>query len=46
MRMYRKEFYENKGKFKENNQGKYKRQCLMNEENLRLDAAMYSSGHS
>ena len=46
VRMYRKEFYENKGKFKENNQGKYKRQCLMNEENLQLDAAMYVREHA
>ena len=41
VRLYRKEFFEEKGKFKESRQGKYKRHCLLNEENLRLDAAMW-----
>jgi len=41
VRLYRKEFFEQKGNFKESKQGKYKRHCLLNEENLRLDAAMW-----
>ena len=43
VRMYHKE---NKGKFKEIKQGKYKRHCLMSDENLRLDAAMYVREHA
>lgn len=38
VRLYRKEFFEQKGNFR---QGKYKRHCLLNEENLKLDAAMW-----
>ena len=41
VRQYRKEFFTQKGKFKEGKQGKYKRHCLLNDENLRLEAAMY-----
>ena len=40
-RLYKKEFYENNGKFKETKQGKYKRVSLLNDENLRLEAAMF-----
>jgi len=41
VRLYRKEFFEQKGNFKESRQGKYERHGLWNEENLRLDAAMW-----
>ena len=41
VRRYRKEFYENKGHFKEEKRGKYQRQCLFNDENLRMEAAMF-----
>ena len=41
VRQYRKEFFTQKGKFKEGKQGKYKRHCLLNDENLRLEAAMW-----
>jgi len=41
VRLYRKEFFEQKGNFKESRQGKYERHCLLNEENLRHDAAMW-----
>ena len=41
VRQYRKEFFTQKGKFKEGKQGKYKRHCLLNDENLQLEAAMY-----
>ena len=40
VRQYCKEFFTQKGKFKEGKQGKYKRHCLLNDENLRLKAAM------
>ena len=38
---YRKEFFENKGRFPESRQGKHERQCLFNDETLRLKAAMW-----
>ena len=41
VRQYRKEFYTQKGKFKEGKQGKYKGHCLLNDENLRFEAAMW-----
>ena len=41
VRRYRKEFYENKGHFKEEKRGKYQRHCLFNNENLRMEAAMF-----
>ena len=41
VRTYRNEFYENKGKFKETKQGRCQRRCLLNDEDLRLDAAMF-----
>ena len=37
---YRKEFMQNKGKFREEQRGKYKRICLFNDEDLRLRASM------
>ena len=41
VRRYRKEFFENKGRFPESRQGKHERQCLFNDETLRLKAAMW-----
>ena len=41
VRYYRKEFMQNKGKFREEQHGKYKRICLFNDENLRLRASMW-----
>ena len=41
VRVYHKDFFTNEGKLKELKQGKYKRHCLLNDENLRLDAAMW-----
>ena len=46
VRMYHKEFYDNKGQFTETKQGKYKRNNLINDEDLRLDAAMYVREHA
>ncbi len=46
VRTYRKDFYDNGGKFKESRQGKHQRHCLLNDENLRLDAAMYVREHA
>lgn len=40
VRLYRK-FFSEKGKVKESRQGKYKRHCLLNDENLRFDAAIW-----
>ena len=45
VRKYRKEFYENKGSFKDEKRGKYMRHCLLNEVNLRLEAAMFIREH-
>ena len=42
VRGYRKQFFEGKGKLEETRQGKYKRGCLLNDESLRLDAAMWA----
>ena len=39
IRGYKKEFFENKGSFKESRQGKHKRDCLL--QNLRLEASMW-----
>ena len=41
VRKYKKQFYENRGKFPESRQGKFERHCLFNDENLRLQAAMW-----
>ena len=46
VRTYHKDFYDNGGKFKESRQGKHQRHCLLNDENLRLDAAMYVREHA
>ena len=45
VRKYRKEIYENKGSFKDGKRGKYMRHCLLNDENLRLEAAMFIREH-
>ena len=42
VRRYRKQFIEGKGKFEEGKQGKYECHCLLHEEELRLDAAMWA----
>ena len=42
VRGYRKQFFEGKGKLEETRQGNYKRGCLLNDESLRLDAAMWA----
>ena len=39
--VYRKEFFENCGRFRDEARGKYQRACLFNEESLRLQAAMW-----
>ena len=39
-------FFENKGKFEEDKRGKYKWQCLMNDENFRLQASMWIREHT
>ena len=41
VRKYKKTFFENKGKFEETKQGKYRRKCLINDESLRLEASMF-----
>lgn len=41
VRKYRKEFFENRGRFKDEARGKYKRFCLFNDESLRLQASMW-----
>ena len=41
VRKHSKEFFENHGKFPETKQGKYKRHCLLNDEDLRLEASMW-----
>ena len=41
VRKYRKEFFENRGKFKDEARGKYKRFCLFNDEYLRLQVSMW-----
>ena len=41
VRYYRKDFMDNKGKFKEEKRGKHKRVCLFNDEDLRLQASMW-----
>lgn len=40
-----KKFYENKARYKEEIRGKYMRYCLLNDENLRLEAAMFVREH-
>ena len=42
VRRYRKQFFDGKGRFEDTKQGKYERSCLLNEEELRLDAAMWA----
>ena len=46
VRRYRKQFFEGKGKLEETRQGKYKRYCLLNDDSLRLDAAMWDRGNA
>ena len=46
VRLYRKEFFESNGQFKETRQGKYKRNCLLKDENLRLEASMWVREHA
>ena len=46
MRRYRKQFFEGKGKLEETRQGKYKRYCVLTDENLRLDDAMWARGNA
>ena len=46
VRLYRKEFFEGNGQFKETRQGKYKRNCLLKDENLRLEASMWVREHA
>ena len=46
MRLYRKVFFENEGQFKETRQGKYRRNCLLKDENLRLEAAIWVREHA
>lgn len=41
VRQYRNEYFENKGQFSETKSGKYKRISILDDENLRLEAAMY-----
>ena len=41
IRGYKKEFFENKGSFKESRQGKHKRDCFLHDENLRSEASMW-----
>ena len=41
VRIHHKEFFTNKGNFFETKQGKYTRECLLNNEDLRLEAAMW-----
>ena len=41
VRQYHKEFIENKGQFPEMKQGRYKRMCLLNDDELRLEASMW-----
>ena len=41
VRRYSKQFYDNQGKFPESRQGKFERHWLFNDENLRLQAAMW-----
>lgn len=46
VRLYRKEFFENNEQFKETKQGKYRRDYLLKNENLRLEAAMWAREHA
>ena len=46
VKLYHKEFFENEGHFKETRQGKYRRNCLLKDENLRLEAAMGVREHA
>ena len=41
VRKFRKEYFDNKGKFPETKQGKYKRRCLLNDKDLQLQASMF-----
>ena len=42
VRRYRRQFFDGKGRFEDTKQGKYERSCLLNEEELRLDVAMWA----
>ena len=42
VRRYRKQFFDGKGRFENTKQAKYERHCLLNEEELRLDAAVWA----
>ena len=46
VRHNRKQFYDGKGKFAETKQGHYKWKCLLNDEELRLNAAMWAREHA
>ena len=46
VRRYCEQFYDSKGKFAENKQGSYKRKCLLNDEELCLNAAMWAREHA
>ena len=41
-----KEFKENRGKFRDERRGKYKRMCIFNNEELRLQASMWVREHA
>ena len=41
VRKYRKEYFSNHGRFLETKRGKYTRQCLLNNEDLRLEASIW-----
>ena len=43
VRRCKKQFFDGKGRFENTKQGKYERHCLLNEEELGLDAAMWAS---
>ena len=42
MRAYAKEFFENNMKFKDAQQGKYERQCVLSDEDLRSQASQWN----
>ena len=46
VRQYRKQFLDGKGRFTDTKQGKYECHCLLNDEELRLHAAMWAREHA
>ena len=42
VRRYRKQFFDGRGRSENTKQGKHERHCLLNEEELRFDAAMWA----